>query len=59
MRWEDKGDCELQMVKALGEIPYGEMPKWGQTARFVINTNQKLSLGLPKNEKSRRVKKTG
>ena len=59
MRWEDKGDCDHQMVKALGEISYGEMPKWGQTARFVINTNQKLGLGLPKNEKSRRVKKTG
>ena len=46
------------MVKSLDEIPYGQMPKWGQTARFVINTKQKLGLGVknPKNVKSRRVK---
>lgn len=37
------------------------MPKWGQTARFLINTKQKLGLGVKqketKNGKSRRVKK--
>ena len=33
--------------------------KWGQTARFLINTKQKLGLGVSKNGKSRRVKKTG
>ena len=26
------------MVKSLNQIPYGEMPKWGQTARFLIKT---------------------
>ena len=52
------------MVKSLDEIPYGQMPKWGQTARFLINTKQKLGLGVTKqrktkNGKGRRVKKTG
>ena len=56
---EDKGDCDRQMVQSLNEIPYGEMPKWGQTAQFLINTKQKLGLGVSKNGKSRRVKKTG
>ena len=41
-----------QMVKSLDEIPYGEMPKWGQTGRFLINAKQKLGLGVkPKNLK--------
>ena len=45
--WEkNKGDCDKEMVKSLDEIPYGEMPKWGSTARFLINTKQKLGLGL-------------
>ena len=26
-------DCDRAMVKSLDEIPYGEMPKWGKTAR--------------------------
>ena len=43
---KNKGDCDRAMVKSLDEIPYGEMPKWGQTARFLINTKQKLGLGL-------------
>ena len=34
-------------------IPYGEMPKWGQTARFLINTKQKLGLSV----KSENLKK--
>ena len=58
---KNKGDCDKKMVESLDNIPYGEMPKWGQTARFFINTKQKLGLGVkkPKNVKSRRVKKTG
>ena len=40
---KNKGDCDREMVKSLDEIPYGEMPK--------------LGLGVPKNGKSRRVKK--
>ena len=43
---KNKSDCDKAMVKSLDEIPYGEMPKWGQTARFLINTKQKLGLGL-------------
>ena len=38
------------MVKSLVSIPYGEKPKWEQTARFLINTKQKLGLGLPKSK---------
>ena len=34
---KNKGDCDKQMVKSLDNIPYGEMPKWGQTARFLID----------------------
>ena len=52
-----KNEADRKMVKsyALDEIPYGEMPKWGQTARFIINTKQKLGLGT-KNVRGRRVK---
>ena len=58
---KNKGECDKQMVKSLDMIPYGQMPKWGQTARFLINTKQKLGLGVkkPKNVKRRRVKKAG
>ena len=33
----NKGDCDRQMIQSLDNIPYGEMPEWGQTARFLIN----------------------
>ena len=56
---KNKGECDKKMVESLDNIPYGKMPKWGQTARFLINKKQKLGLGVPKNGKSRRVKKTG
>ena len=36
------------MIKSLDSIPYGEMRKWGQTARFLINSKQKLGLGQKK-----------
>ena len=49
-RGNDKTQCDKQMVKSLEKIPYGEMTKWGQTARFLINTKQKLGLGLPKSK---------
>ena len=47
----NKGECDEEMVQSLDSIPYGEMPKWGSTARFLINTKQKL--GLQKNVKRR------
>ena len=50
---KNKGECGKKMVESLDQIPSGEMPKWGQTARFLINTKQKLGLGVPKNGKSR------
>ena len=56
----DKGDCDKKMVKSLDTIPYGKMPKWGQTARFLIDKKQKLGLSVKsENVKSHRVKKTG
>ena len=45
--WEKtKGDCDREMIQSLDQIPYREMPEWGQTARFLINTKQKLGLGV-------------
>ena len=38
----------------LDKIPYGEMPKWGSTARFLINTKQKLGLGVNSKNVKRR-----
>ena len=54
---KNKGDCDRKMVRSLDQIPYGEMMKWGQTARFLIDQKQKLGLGVPKNGKHRRVKR--
>ena len=48
-----KGDCDKEMVQSLDAIPYGEMPKWGSTARFLINTKKKLGLGFQKNARRR------
>ena len=42
---KSKNECDQKMVSALDSIPYGEMPKWGQTARFLINAKKKLGLG--------------
>ena len=50
---KNKGDCDKEMVESLDQIPYGEMPKWGSTARFLINTKKKLGLGLQKNAQRR------
>lgn len=42
------------MIKSLDEIPYGEMPKWGQTARFFLLMPSKNSdQEWQKNEKQR------
>jgi len=54
---QDKGECDRKRVKSLDDIPSGEMPKWGQTARFLINTKEKLGPGVQGNGKSHRVKK--
>ena len=54
-----KNKADRKMVQALDNVPYNER-QWGHwLARNVINTKQKLGLGVPKNGKSRRVKKTG
>jgi len=46
---KNKEDCDRQMVKSFDEIPYGEMPKWESTARFLIDKKQTLGLGVAKN----------
>ena len=54
-----KNKADKKMVKALDAVPYNER-QWGHwLARNAINSKQKLGLGVPKNGKSRRVKKTG
>ena len=54
-----KNKADRKMVQALDNVPYNER-QWGHwLARNVINTKQKLGLGVSKNGKSRRVKKTG
>ena len=42
----DNAQCDKQMVDSLDNILYGEMPKWGQTARFLINNKRRLGLGV-------------
>ena len=54
-----KNKADRKMVKALDAVPYNER-QWGHLlARNAINAKQKLGLGVSKNGKSRRVKKTG
>lgn len=38
---KNKGDGDREMIQSLDAIRYGEMSKWGQIARFLINTKQK------------------
>ena len=46
MIWAKIGDCDRQMVKSLDvTVRKGEMPMWGQTARFLIYTKQEHGLG--------------
>ena len=40
----NKGDCDKQFIRSFDYISYKEMPKWGQTAIFLINTKQKKDL---------------
>ena len=47
-RGVDKNECDRIMVAELDKIPYGKLPKMGMFARKVINTKQKLGLGLLK-----------
>ena len=54
-----KNKADRKMVQALDNVPYNERQRGHWLARNVINTKQKLGLGVPKNGKSRRVKKTG
>ena len=54
-----KNKADRKMVQALDNVPHNER-QWGHwLARNIINTKQKLGLGVSKNGKSRRVKKTG
>ena len=52
-----KNEVDRRMVKALDNVPYNER-QWGHwLARNMINTKQKLGLGIQGNGKSRRVGK--
>ena len=51
----NKNDCDQEIVQSLDAIPYGEIPKWDSSARFLINTKKKLGLGLQKNALRRSV----
>ena len=42
----NKHECDKKMVNELENIAYGEMPEWGQTSRFLINSKRKLSLSV-------------
>ena len=54
-----KNDADRKMVKALDAIPWKER-QWGHAvARNAIAAKSKLGMGVSKNVKSRRVKKTG
>ena len=55
-----KNEADCKMMKAIDDLPYKNVPKWGQTARFLINAKHKLGMRVKSiNMKSRRVKKTG
>ena len=50
-----KHKADRKMGKALDKIPYNEK-QWGHwLGRNIINTKQKIGLGISKNGKSRRV----
>lgn len=54
-----KHEADRKMVKALDNLTYNER-QWGHwSARNIINTKKKIGLGVSKNGRSRRVKKTG
>ena len=50
----NKGERDREMIKSRDQIPYGEMPKWRSTARFLINTKQKLGLAVNSKNVNRR-----
>ena len=54
-----KHEADRKMVKALDNLTYNKR-QWGHwPARNIINTKKKIGLGVSKNGRSRRVKKTG
>ena len=55
LRGVNKNECDKKIVSELDKIPYGELPKMGMFARKVINTKQRLGLGLLK----KKVQKIG
>ena len=47
------------MEDSIKAIPFGQRPRFATPTMYAIKTKRKLGLGVPKNGKSRRVKKTG
>ena len=43
---KNKNECDKKMVDDIDKIPYGELTKWDQTGRFLINAKRKLGLGV-------------
>ena len=43
---KSKNECDKKMVDDIDKIPYGELTKWDQTGRFLINAKRKLGLGV-------------
>ena len=41
-----KNECDREMVKKLDNLNPNEMTKWGHIARLIINSKQKLGLGI-------------
>ena len=45
---KNKNECDKEMVKNLDNLNPNEMTKWGQLARLIINSKQKLGFGFEK-----------
>ena len=43
-----KNECDKEMIKNLDNLSPNEMTKWGQLARLIISSKQKLGIGFEK-----------
>ena len=43
---KNKHECDRKMVNELDNLKYGDMTKWGQLARFLIDKKEKLGMSL-------------
>ena len=55
-----KLEADNVMIKQIGDILFSQRPWFSTPGKYIMQTKRKLGLGVPKNGKSRRVKrKTG